>query len=97
MPDPHPHPPDIRLADLHKGQRARVIALDETGVVTPLAAGELERRLIEMGLLEGAQLEVMHEGFPGADPIAVRVDEHVLALRRNEARAVRVTRLASTH
>ncbi|MDR3535353.1 MAG: FeoA family protein [Acetobacteraceae bacterium] len=85
---------DLSLADLRKGQRAVVIALDEAGVVTPLPPGELERRLIEMGVLEGAQLEIMHEGFPGADPIAVRVDEHVLALRRNEARAVRVTPLA---
>ncbi|CAH2601876.1 Ferrous iron transport protein A [Rhodovastum atsumiense] len=82
------------LADLRKGQRASVTALDETGVATPFAAGQLERRLIEMGLVEGAQLEVMHEGFPGHDPIAVRVDEHVLALRRNEARAVRIAPLA---
>ena len=78
------------LADLRNGRRAKVIGLDKGGVATPLAAGEIERRLVEMGVVEGAEMEIRYEGFPGRDPIAVRVDEHVLALRRNEARAVRI-------
>ena len=94
MAEPPPADAPRRLADLRKGHRARVIGLDETGIDTPLALGELERRLIEMGVLEGAQVEILHEGFPGADPIAVRVDDHVLAMRRAEARAVRVAPLA---
>ena len=84
----------LRLADLPRGQRARVVALDERGVTTPLPAGELEHRLVEMGIVEDAQVEVMHEGFPGRDPVAVRVDQHVLALRRAEACAVHVALLA---
>jgi ferrous iron transport protein A len=83
--------PTACLADLRIGQRARVLGLDESGIVTQLLPGELERRLIEMGVVEGARLEVMHEGFPGRDPMAVQVDEHVLALRRNEARVVQVS------
>ncbi|TCZ59688.1 FeoA family protein [Roseicella aquatilis] len=90
---PRPATPRL-LADLGKGQRARVVALDEAGVATPFAAGEIERRLVEMGVVEGAELEILHEGFPGRDPIAVRVDEHVLALRRNEARAIQIALLA---
>ena len=39
---PRPATPRL-LADLVKGQRARVVALDEAGVATPLAAGEIER------------------------------------------------------
>jgi ferrous iron transport protein A len=41
-----------------------------------------------MGLVEGARIEVLHEGFPGRDPIAVRVDDHTVALRRSEANAI---------
>jgi ferrous iron transport protein A len=76
------------LGSLNKGARGRIVGLDETGVVSTLPGGELERRLIEMGLVEGADVEIMHEGFPGRDPIAVRVDEHTVALRRSEACAV---------
>ncbi|WP_173976670.1 FeoA family protein [Magnetospirillum sp. LM-5] len=80
----------VSLGRLGKGQKAEVVGLDEQGVVSTLQAGELERRLIEMGLVEGAHLEVLHEGFPGRDPIAVRVDDHTVALRRAEAAAVLV-------
>lgn len=84
----------IRLGALRRGARAEIVALDEAHVATPLQAGELERRLIEMGLVEGARIEVLHEGFPGGDPIAVRVDDHTVALRRAEANAVVVNLIA---
>lgn len=79
------------LGRLHKGACAEIIGLDESTTVTPLQPGELERRLIEMGFVEGARIEVLHEGFPRRDPIAVRVADHVVALRRAEADAVIVT------
>lgn len=95
MPDGSADPPfsgdSCRLGALRKGQRAVVIGLDEAAVVTPLPPGELERRMIEMGLIEGARVEILHEGFPGADPLAVRINDHTLALRRAEAHAVLVT------
>lgn len=87
--DPRPLE-DARLDTLRKGQHAFVTGVDESGVATTLPVGELERRMIEMGLVEGARIEVLHEGFPGRDPIAIRVNEHTLALRRAEARAVRI-------
>lgn len=99
-PDPTPgssaDPPSetgegCRLGALRKGQRAVVTGLDETAVATPLPPGELERRMIEMGLIEGARVEILHEGFPGADPLAVRINDHTLALRRAEAHAILVT------
>lgn len=80
-----------RLGALRKGQRAVVTGLDDSAVATPLPPGELERRMIEMGLIEGARVEILHEGFPGADPLAVRINDHTLALRRAEAHAVLVT------
>jgi ferrous iron transport protein A len=67
------------------------------GIVHHLAAGraesawsdtELESRLIEMGFVEGARVEVLHEGLVGRDPIAVRVENVTIAVRRREAMAV---------
>ncbi len=52
---------------------------------------EMERRLLEMGLVEGARIEVLHEGPFGGDPIAVRVDDITVALRRREADVVLVS------
>jgi len=53
-----------------------------------LAADELESRLIELGFVEGARVEVLHEGIIGRDPIAVRVENVTIALRRREAMAI---------
>jgi ferrous iron transport protein A len=46
---------------------------------------ELERRLLELGFVEGARIELLHEGLIGGDPIALRVDDMRVALRRHEA------------
>jgi ferrous iron transport protein A len=68
-----------------------------TGVIQHLSAGktgstlpdvELESRLIELGFVEGARVEVLHEGILGRDPIAVRVENVTIAVRRREAMAV---------
>lgn len=52
---------------------------------------ELERRLLEMGFVEGARIELMHEGPIGHDPIAVRVDDTTVALRRRDADVILVS------
>lgn len=46
---------------------------------------ELLRRLLEFGFVEGAEIEVLHEGAIRHDPIAVRVDDMRVALRRRDA------------
>jgi ferrous iron transport protein A len=55
-----------------------------------LAAPELERRLIELGFVEGARVEIVHQGLFGRDPIVVRVNEATVALRRREAASILV-------
>ncbi|CAN7437569.1 FeoA family protein [Phenylobacterium sp. LjRoot219] len=50
-----------------------------------LSVEELQRRLLEFGFVEGAEIEVLHEGAIGRDPIAVRVDDMRVALRRGDA------------
>jgi ferrous iron transport protein A len=53
-----------------------------------LSAIELESRLIELGFVEGAKVEVLHEGIVGRDPIAVRIENVTVAVRRREAMAI---------
>ena len=55
-----------------------------------LGAEELERRLLELGFVEGARVEILEEGLIGRDPIAVKLDDMRVALRRREARAIEV-------
>ena len=64
----------------------RRIDTDATG--SALSAAELESRLIELGFVEGARVEVLHEGAIGRDPIAVRVENITIAVRRREAMAI---------
>ena len=68
-----------------------------SGVIQSLSAGttssalpdiELESRLMELGFVEGARVEVLHEGIVGGDPIAVRVENVTIAVRRREAMAI---------
>ena len=49
---------------------------------------ELQRRLLEFGFVEGATVEVLHEGAIRRDPIAVRLDDMRVALRRRDAEDV---------
>ena len=61
----------------------------EGGVVDAVTGeGDLERRLLEIGVVEGARVRVLHEGLFGRDPIALQVDDTRVALRRREAAGV---------
>jgi ferrous iron transport protein A len=55
---------------------------------TGLPAEEIERRLIELGFVEGADVRVLHQGLFGRDPIAVWVNGATVALRRREAMSI---------
>ncbi|WP_421994080.1 FeoA family protein [Reyranella sp.] len=83
--------PTIALGDAHVGFRGRIHAVSVDTRITSLPAQELERRLIELGFVEGAAVELLHQGLFGGDPIAVRVADTTIALRRREAMAIKVT------
>lgn len=82
----------IPLGTRSKGFRGTIVEVGrsaEADASDPDAfAEELERRLLEIGFVEGATVEILHEGFLGRDPIAIRVDDMSVALRRREANAV---------
>ncbi len=70
----------VPLSQACKGDRGVVVRVGGM-----LHSDELERRLLEIGFVEGAQVSVLHEGPFGRDPIAVKVDDTRVALRRREA------------
>ena len=49
-----------------------------------------QRRLRNLGLDEGVQVEALHAGPFGRDPIAVRIGRMTLAMRRVHARVIHV-------
>lgn len=76
--------PMLSLSELQAGQRARVESLEGDDFIL--------QRLLEMGLLEGEEIEVI--GFaPLGDPMEIRLRDYRLSLRRSEAGRVQVTLL----
>jgi ferrous iron transport protein A len=78
------------LGAAQRGFRGHIQAIHVSDSLSGLPADELERRLIELGFVEGASVEVLHEGPLGGDPIAVRLNDATIALRRREAMAILV-------
>ena len=83
--------PTIALGVAPVGFRGRIHAITAGRVAAGMPAPELERRLIELGFVEGADVEVLHQGLFGGDPIAVRVAHTTIGLRRREAMAILVS------
>jgi len=81
----------VSLGQGARGLRGTVLRVGaEDGDTCSEAAIELERRLLEIGFVEGASVEIIHEGFIRRDPIAVRLDDMRVALRRRDAAAIMV-------
>jgi len=82
------------LSSGRKGFSGVIVAVQAVrqagGTAGGLDGAEIERRLIEMGFVEDAPVEIVHEGLIGRDPIAIRLADRTVALRRREARAVLV-------
>ena len=79
------------LAMLRRGARAVVVHVDDDGErFGDTRASTIARRLLELGFVPGATLEVVATMWPGDDPLAVRIGGSTFALRHHEARAVRV-------
>ena len=81
----------VTLGKGTKGMRGTVIRVGAAEGDPHCEIGaELERRLMEIGFVEGASVEIIHEGFIRRDPIAVKLDDMRVALRRRDAEAILV-------
>ena len=72
-----------KLGELSRGTRGRIVCVGPD-------ASACFRRCLEMGLLEGSDIHIVHEAPFGGDPIAVRVRGSLIALRRHEANGIQV-------
>ena len=71
----------MTLDQLATGQRARVEAIQGDDAIG--------QRLLEMGVMEGEEIEVL--GFaPLGDPMEIRLRDYRLSLRRSEAARVSI-------
>jgi ferrous iron transport protein A len=84
-------PAPTRLGLAQRGFRGHIDAIAVGADHSGVPAAEIERRLLELGFVEGATVEILHEGPIGRDPIAVRVNDCTIALRRREAMAIIVS------
>lgn len=73
-----------KLSQARKGDQGVIVQVGDRSEADEHAL-ELERRLLELGFVEGARVEMLHEGLFGRDPIAMKVDDMRVALRRHEA------------
>lgn len=76
----------MTLRDLPKNTLARISGFDAID-------DELETRLREIGFAEGDQVEALHFGLFGRNPMSVRLNGALIALRKSEAQAVLVEAL----
>ena len=79
----------VRLSGVKPGDRGEIIEVradhaNDHGI----DVHELERRLLEFGFVEGARFEVLHQGAIWRDPLAIRLDDLRVALRRRDAEDV---------
>lgn len=80
----------VRLSSARPGDAGMIVdvrAETESGD-HGVGVEELQRRLLEFGFVEGARVQVLHEGAVRRDPIAVRIDDLRVALRRRDAHDV---------
>lgn len=73
---------ELPLRQLSLNQKAKVTAVT--------ARGEMGRRIRDMGLIPGAEIQVTGRA-PLQDPVALRLQGFTLSLRNSEADFIRVT------
>ena len=67
------------LSDISPGQRGTVVALS--------SAGSMRRRLLDIGLIEGTEVECVGRS-PGGDPAAFLIRGAVIAIRDADCRDI---------
>jgi ferrous iron transport protein A len=78
----------MRIEDLKPGETATIVAIDRDGV-DPANT----RQLHEMGFDEGVDIELLHRAPFGGDPLALRVGNMCVGLRKRLARMIVVERI----
>jgi ferrous iron transport protein A len=78
-------PAYVSLSALSPGTTGTVVGVGRSSAHELTA---LERRLLELGFVNGERFEIVAEARPGRDPFVVRIGTTTFALRRREAESV---------
>lgn len=71
----------MNIAELAEGAEARIVTITAD-------TAELEAKLREVGFCEGDQVQLLTRGPFGGQPLAVRLNRRIIAIRGDEARAI---------
>ncbi|AFL68909.1 FeoA family protein [Sulfurospirillum barnesii] len=71
----------MHLGELRKGQKCKLITIH--------SMGKLKQKLLDMGFIFGASIEVVREA-PLYDPMELRIQNYLVSLRRSEASLLEV-------
>jgi len=69
------------LSDLKKGDKGKIVKIS--------GGGSVHRRLLDMGLVSGSEIE-MQGVAPLGDPIEIKVKGYNLSLRKEEAASIKI-------
>jgi len=69
------------LNELEKGEKGKIVKIG--------GGGAIHRRLLDMGLVSGSDIE-MQRVAPLGDPIEIKVKGYNLSLRKEEAASIQV-------
>jgi len=69
------------LNDLKKGDKGKIVGIS--------GGGNVHRRLLDMGLVSGSEIEMLGVA-PLGDPIEIKVKGYNLSLRKEEAASIKV-------
>ena len=92
----------MTLNCLNVGESAMVSyvsAQDQTTHSDESSSGDLSdiaRRLKELGFVQGEEVKILHKGYFGGEPLAVRVGQSTFALRNFEAGLIGITKIGNT-
>lgn len=71
----------MNIAELAEGAEARIVTITAD-------TAELEAKLREVGFCEGDQVQLLTRGPFGGQPLAVRLNRRIIAIRGDEASAI---------
>lgn len=83
----------ITLDHLRVGDAAIVTDLFQSSQNNLIQVTDITRRLKELGFVHGEKIKILHKGYFGGEPIAVRVGESTFALRNFEAALIGVSKV----
>lgn len=76
----------MNLSLISSGEKCKIAKVNATG--------KLLQKLLDMGFIAGAQIEVIREA-PLYDPIELKIHNYLISLRKSEAELIEVEELVA--